>query len=393
MLFSRQDSPALALANMDEDDPRFQQALSCGDDPPPPYRSDESTEFPSAEPSDHGQHEAHETVERLNSTVYYQFQHQKCDEEEQLRRQPVRGPFDFDQVATATVIRCWTEQGIWNNKWDPQNLGLARWKHEESSELDPGPDPNSPSPPPIFGKRPKRAKDRQRTSRPREQSAREKAEREASRPCHQFHYQVLKEREHIGATTSDPTKAYENVKQRWIDRGIWDTSWLRLPGMSWKHEKPWRYETVNTPQHARVEAPAPLDGTALAPALHVELHDALRYSLAPQRRLSDPKLLRDGKQPGKEAPVLTRVSDASKAIKKQSSRTSRRTGDIQHPLRRSERIRKRDQKAQVISAPPALVKAATSVEAPKSKRRMGSTVSLIGATPRGIAKRARKPSR
>ncbi|KAL8901730.1 MAG: hypothetical protein Q9207_005056 [Kuettlingeria erythrocarpa] len=377
---------------MDEDDPRFQQALSCSNDPPPPYRSDESTEFPSPDPSDHGQHEAHETVKRLNSTVYCQFQHQKCDEEEQLRRQPVRGPFDFDQVATATVIRRWTEQGIWNNKWDPLNLGLVRWKHEESSELDPGPEPNSPSPPPIFGKRPKRAKDKHRTSRPRQQSAREKAEREASRPCHQFHYQVLKEREHIGATASDPKKAYENIKQRWIDRGIWDTNWLRLPGMSWKHEKPWSYETVNTPQHARVEFPAPPDGTSLAPASHLELHDALRYSSAQQRRPSDPKLLRSGKR--KEAPDLTRVSDASEAIKKQSSLTYRRTCDVQHPLRRSERIRMRDQKAQVISAnPPAIVKAATRVELPKSKRRIGNPVSRMGAKPGGIAKRASKSTR
>ncbi|KAL8857858.1 MAG: hypothetical protein Q9178_005615 [Gyalolechia marmorata] len=378
---------------MDEDDPRFQQALSCGDDPPP-YPSDESTAFPSPEPSDRGQHEAHETVKRFNSTVYYQFQHQKCDEEEQLRKHPVRGPFDFDEVATATVIRRWTEQGIWNNKWDPQNLGLARWKHEEPSELDPGSDRNSPSPPPVFGKRHKRVKDKRRIGRSRELVAREKTEREASRPCHQFHYQVLKEREHTGATISDTTKAYENVKQRWIDRGIWDTSWLRLPGMSWKHEKPWRYETVDTPQHARVESPVSLDGTSLAPALHVELHDALRYSSAPQRRPSDPKLLRNGKQPRTEAPGLTRVSDASKAIEKQSSRTYRRTGDIQHPLRRSERIRKRDQKAQVISVnPPALVKAATRVVPPKSKRRVDSPVSRMGAKPRGILKRARKPSR
>ncbi|KAL8762871.1 MAG: hypothetical protein Q9184_001216 [Pyrenodesmia sp. 2 TL-2023] len=375
---------------MDEDDPRFQQASSCGDDPPPLYPSDESTEFPSPEPSDHGQHEAHETIKRFNSTVYYQFQHQKCDEEEQLRKHPVRGTFDFDEVAIANVKGRWIEQGIWNKKWDPRNLRWARWKHEEPLELDSGPDPNSPSPPPIFGKSHERVKGNRRTIRSREQLAREKTEREASRPCQQFRYQVLKEREDMGATASGPTNAHENVKQRWIDRGIWDDSWLRLPGMSWKHEKPWRYKTVNTPQHARVESLAPLDDTSLAPALHVEIHDALRYASAAQRLPSDPNLLRNGK----EAPVLTRASDASKAIKKQSSRTNRRTGDIQHLLRRSERIRKRDQKAQVIRVnPPALVKAAAKVIPPKSKRGMGSPVSRMRAKPRGIAKGANKPLR
>ena len=70
-------------------------------------------------------------------------------------------------------------------------------------------------------------------------------EREASRPFHQFIYQVSKERERI-QSESGPiplhsadinTKAYENVKTTWMKRSIWNTRWGVLPGMSWKHEQ------------------------------------------------------------------------------------------------------------------------------------------------------------
>ncbi|KAI4206062.1 MAG: hypothetical protein LQ346_001305 [Caloplaca aetnensis] len=374
---------------MDEDDPRFKQASSPYDDPPPPYPSDESTQIPSPEPSDHGRHEAQETVKRFNSTVYYQFQHQKCEEEEELRNHPVRGPFDFNKVATATIIRRWTEQGIWNSEWDPQDLWSAYWKHEEPVELDPGSDHNSPSPPPIFGERQEGVNGNRRKSKRREESAWEETQRQASRPRNQFHYQVVKEQERIGATASVRKKAYENVKQRWIDRGIWDSSWLRFPGMSWKHEKPWRHETPNTTRHVRRGSPIPLDGTSLVPA-HGESPPVLRSS-TPNSQSCARKLLRNGKWPEKKAPALSRVSDASKAIRKQSRGTNRRTGTPQQPLRRSERILKRDQIAQAISSdPPTPAKA---VAPPKSTRRVGSSLSRMGSKPRGLAKGASKLSR
>lgn len=34
------------------------------------------------------------------------------------------------------------------------------------------------------------------------------------------------------------TKAYENVKNTWEKRGIWNVRWGILPGTSWKHEQP-----------------------------------------------------------------------------------------------------------------------------------------------------------
>jgi hypothetical protein len=72
-------------------------------------------------------------------------------------------------------------------------------------------------------------------------------QREASRPYHQFVYQISKERERIqeesengkGADAADiNTRAYENVKNTWTKRGIWNGRWGILPGMSWKHEEP-----------------------------------------------------------------------------------------------------------------------------------------------------------
>ncbi|KAI1655127.1 hypothetical protein F4813DRAFT_398672 [Daldinia decipiens] len=73
--------------------------------------------------------------------------------------------------------------------------------------------------------------------------------REASRPFHQFIYQISKEREIIqsklgpeesisSGLTDINTKAYENVQSTWIKRGIWNRKWGILPGMLWKHEQP-----------------------------------------------------------------------------------------------------------------------------------------------------------
>lgn len=81
-------------------------------------------------------------------------------------------------------------------------------------------------------------------------------QREASRPYHQFVYQISKERERIqdesaneeGADAADiNTRSYENVKNTWTKRGIWNGRWGILPGMSWKHEVPLEEEAADDP--------------------------------------------------------------------------------------------------------------------------------------------------
>jgi len=90
-----------------------------------------------------------------------------------------------------------------------------------------------------------------------EQRATREREREASRPFHQFFYQVLKESERIkdelgsGEAVAAPidvnTRAYENIKNTWIKRKIWNSKWGILPGMSWRHEDPLEEELADGP--------------------------------------------------------------------------------------------------------------------------------------------------
>jgi hypothetical protein len=44
--------------------------------------------------------------------------------------------------------------------------------------------------------------------------------------------------------------AYENVKNTWTKREIWNRRWGILPGMSWKHEGPLGEESANGPAQA-----------------------------------------------------------------------------------------------------------------------------------------------
>lgn len=108
-------------------------------------------------------------------------------------------------------------------------------------------------PPPPKPRRPKSDNEKQRIA---ERRAVREREREASRPYHQFVYQISKERERIqdesangeGTDAADiNTRAYENVKNTWTKRGIWNGRWGILPGMSWKHEGPLEEEAADDP--------------------------------------------------------------------------------------------------------------------------------------------------
>ncbi|KAF2180928.1 hypothetical protein K469DRAFT_714121 [Zopfia rhizophila CBS 207.26] len=177
-----------------------------------------------------------------------------------------------EKEATETIKKRWVQQGIWKDKWDEMAAGrymnVGKWKHEEPLELESESetDTEAESPPPtfsIFGvpqkqpqPKPRRPKSNDEKQRVAERRAVREREREASRPYHQFVYQISKERERIqdesangeGTDAADiDSRAYENVKNTWTKRGIWNGKWGILPGMSWKHEWPLEEEAADDP--------------------------------------------------------------------------------------------------------------------------------------------------
>lgn len=149
-------------------------------------------------------------------------------------------PFDI-------VKKRWQEQGIWSNTWSSMALGL--WKHEKPLHT-PSASASDDDVEPRRGLRgapqTKRRKKVQLTVGQRAQMERH---RQASRPIHQFLWQLHKERDRIHGEPTDGdaanslsldinTTAYNNIKNIWVTRGIWDIEWGILPGMSWKHERP-----------------------------------------------------------------------------------------------------------------------------------------------------------
>ncbi|KAI0390040.1 hypothetical protein F5Y17DRAFT_86655 [Xylariaceae sp. FL0594] len=165
-------------------------------------------------------------------------------------------------VAKAVVKKDWVEQGIWDERW--KRKPREHWKHERPPELATQSETVIRN---IFTKQAEPCPEPEPEPEPKRKD-------EPSRPIFQFCHQVSKERELIikeihepGAsvpklsdfvpelrspmrddkpsiqqtTVSIPldvnSKAYERVRQRWVDRGIWVAKWGILPGMSWRHEE------------------------------------------------------------------------------------------------------------------------------------------------------------
>ncbi|PFH62980.1 hypothetical protein XA68_10731 [Ophiocordyceps unilateralis] len=81
-------------------------------------------------------------------------------------------------------------------------------------------------------------------------------EHAASMPCHQFRCQVeietrsrfpIEDDTFIKPEESHVQYATDAVKQRWIEQGIWRSSWdvFNLPGNEWKHEQPIETECLS----------------------------------------------------------------------------------------------------------------------------------------------------
>ncbi len=272
-----------ALAGLEGDPLQLDRARIRFDDSPPPYMSDRSgTTTRSASldpPSEEQRHRQQRRVqlglECQASQPYYQFQAQTIEEEKRIweadrnRTRRLRVGENPSEMADEIVKNRWVEQGIWNNKWNA--FASGRWKHEEPLELEPESEMDSEVPTPLFSlpqPKPRRPKSDEEKRRIAEQRAVREREREASRPYHQFVYQISKERERIqeefanggGTNTANiNTRAYENVKNTWTKRGIWNRRWGILPGMSWKHEELLEEEAADNP--ALVEANLLVNGS------------------------------------------------------------------------------------------------------------------------------------
>ncbi|KAK8043430.1 hypothetical protein PG993_005860 [Apiospora rasikravindrae] len=161
-------------------------------------------------------------------------------------------PAELLKSARKVAKERWIEQGIWNDKWGP-GMPTGLWKHEEpldmKSESDSENDPETQARSLFSGVATSEApKSEERLQRLAGRQLVREREREASRPFHQFVHQVSAERERMRNKTRpaepnalDPadinTKAYDNVKDTWVKRGIWNQRWGILPGMNWKHEQ------------------------------------------------------------------------------------------------------------------------------------------------------------
>jgi hypothetical protein len=280
-----------ALAGLEGDPQRLDRARIRFDDSPPPYTSDRSgttTRSQSPNPPSEEQRRRQERRvqlgrERVASQPYNQFEHQTSDEEKRIFEASLNGTHrlpvgsNTSEIAYENIKKRWVEQGIWNNKWN--KFASGRWKHEEPLELESESETDSeagPSPPlfsffPKPQSKPRQPKSDDEKRRIAERRVVRERQREASRPYHQFVYQISKERERIqdesangegeGAGAADiNTTAYENVKNTWTKRGIWNKRWGILPGMSWKHEEPLEEEAA--------DGPAPVPANPLVNSSH-----------------------------------------------------------------------------------------------------------------------------
>ncbi|KAJ6041578.1 uncharacterized protein N7446_010539 [Penicillium canescens] len=167
---------------------------------------------------------------------------------------------NMHNLARDTVKKNWIKQGIWNEQW--KNMPKTRWMHEESRDMSSASETDTSTALKLNLFSPLE-KAESWSSQPYsgsiiqqrvERRARQKNKNEASRPFHQFIYQISEEREQLQSGSPDDTvlvsapldintNAYNNVKRTWVKRGIWNEKWGILPGMLWKHEGPLQPDT------------------------------------------------------------------------------------------------------------------------------------------------------
>ena len=286
-----EDGPARverALRIFEEDSPLLNRARrQYIDASPPPYTlksSDTMTRSTSPEISD--EEKRWQLIEeRRASYPRTQFSAQINDEEKRLYEMYANGTSrprlgeSLHQLAHDTVKSLWVEQGIWNNKWN--SVAAGRWKHEEplkdDLELERILTTHAPLRASLFSHhfepettRPDSDNEKRHII---EQRVKREREREASRPYHQFVFQISKERERIENESTNGevasvsaadinTRAYENIKSTWIRRRIWNERWGIMPGMLWKHEDPLEENIPDCPQRLAIDLPGNINHAA-----------------------------------------------------------------------------------------------------------------------------------
>lgn len=305
-----------ALATLAQDPQRLDHARRRFEESPPPYSacvSHNSTLSQSPNPPSDEQQRREERKWQLKrehraSTPYEQFEAQRIDESNWIIKAREDGIYsvprgtNYLSFAEEKVKKRWIDQGIWRKKWTHSWNGRPEgpWRHEEPLELESESEmPSEANSRPSLFRDPKK-EERVKPKQPEVNSERSVAERlaarererEASRPFHQFVYQVSIERERIQLelrandaivpeSADINSRAYERVKAAWVKRGIWNRNWGVLPGMSWKHEQPLeemlREEMGDDPPPIQADAPrgngcgtgeAPRTWNIFAPAPH-----------------------------------------------------------------------------------------------------------------------------
>ncbi|RYC58803.1 hypothetical protein CHU98_g7406 [Xylaria longipes] len=312
-----------ALETFTNDPQQLDRARSRFDKTPPPYRSYSSgTTTRSQSPDQLSEEQRWIAEQRIRLRLEYgaslpssQFRAQVIKEKDRVfeahdnrirRLPPGTNFFDF---AEENVKQRWIEQGIWNHNWKRGSGLIWRWKHEEplqpQSELQTElqtkianlfslPLPESSEP---------RANEQDSEEIQKTENARaiKEREREASRPFHQFVYQISKQREwiqeqlrHDGSAAVDAadinTTAYEKVKNAWMEKGIWDRKWGLMPGMSWKHEQPleeWIEQEMSEITYPRQTSPPGRDSPVTFNEMNLRRYRSVSSSPAePNQKLS-----------------------------------------------------------------------------------------------------------
>ncbi|VUC36971.1 unnamed protein product [Clonostachys rosea] len=165
---------------------------------------------------------------------------------------------DYGDLAAETVRAQWIEQAIWDYTSDQVPKGEKpnipdMWQHEKGWTQDHFDNPYDSDDDSEGGDSPNIS---WTVSKPTENHKNApwpetRTDFTPSRPLFQFLYQVNKEYEwfddcHKAGMEGFPspnsddinTQAYDSVKKRWNNWGVWKSEWGTLPGMSWKHETP-----------------------------------------------------------------------------------------------------------------------------------------------------------